>query len=262
MANKQNKKTTTSQLSEIPVDETLEITIHRDTNEIVLRNPKDDKVVRMRATVEESHPSDEAEKPIAPLTPEQFHDGISRLTKLGFAFSPDLRPEVVRKTDAPDPVDDVAYRKLQEDYPSLPYEAGLVIYQTLTGGNKESELLGGAESLKEKSKIATEFLIDENFKADFFFRHALKIPFLESIDWEVVIKTHERGVPGPIAVPYSIVTMVMHDSNANRGNEHQNITVALNANLVDKLLARLTEIRTALKSSATMCGTIDKKGKE
>ena len=263
MAENEDQNPETSLLSKLPSDETLEITILRETNEIVLRNPKDDKVVRFKANFEDKHPeSAENENPPTPLTSEEFMDGITRLTKLGFTLSPSFSPSVVRKTGGNESIDEVEFLKLQEDYPRLPFEAGLVIFNTLTGGDEGIESLGGTKSLEKKSQTVRDFIIDDEFKAEFFFKHALKVPLLESVDWEVVIKTHERGVKEGISFPYALMMLTLHDTNSRAGNEHQNIAVAVNRQLIDKLLGVLTDVRAALESSSKICMEIGETNNE
>ena len=107
-----------------------------------------------------------------------------------------------------------------------------------------------------------DFIIDDEFKAEFFFKHALKVPLLESVDWEVVIKTHERGVKEGISFPYALMMLTLHDTNSRAGNEHQNIAVAVNRQLIDKLLGVLTDVRAALESSSKICMEIGETNNE
>lgn len=97
-------------------------------------------------------------------------------------------------------------------------------------------------------------VLTDEYRADFFFKHALKVPFFESIDWEVILKTHEKGVKGSVSVPYALLMLTFHNTNPRLGelDVHQNITVAVNRDLIDKMLATLTEVRTALEESYKM----------
>lgn len=237
-------------------DETLEITINKETSEAILRNPKEDRVVRLNANfvdaieerLEEIRKKDEEK----PLTPEAFEEGLRKVDALGLKFSADLFPEIGTKNESsPELVDADELEDLEKQYPTLPREVGLIAHNVLTGETYGLKVLGGAESFKRKAKIVEELVLTDEYKAQFFFQHALKVPYLESIDWEVVVKTHERGVKGRISIPYALLMLTFHNTNPRVGrlDVHQNVTVAINRDLIDKMLATLTEVRAALVES-------------
>src|SRR5258708_32722251 len=84
-------------------DETLEITFRKGSNEIILRNPKDDRIIKLKANVEEAIAETLEEEfeveETAPLSPEQFEDGLRRLDKLGLKLSVDLLPNIIDKNE-------------------------------------------------------------------------------------------------------------------------------------------------------------------
>lgn len=247
----------TELLEQLASDETLEITIRKGTNEVILRNPKDNRIVKLKANFEEAieekiEEFEDDDEDTPPLTPEEFEDGLRRLDALGLTFSVDLFPSIVAKNESSsDLINANEFESLQEKYPALPREVGFVAHNTLTGRDDALELLGGKESFEKKSQIVKELVLTDEYKSDFFFKHALKVPYLESIDWEVILKTHEKGVNGVVSVPYALLMLTFHNTNPRVGqlDMHQNITTAVNLDLIDKTLATFTKIRTALEES-------------
>lgn len=238
-------------------EETLEITINKATKEAILRNPKDNRIIKLKANFSDAieerlEEIEDDEDEILPLSPKDFEDGITRLNKLGLTFSVDLFPSIISKSE--DLIDASEFEDIRSDYPTLPREVGLVAHNTLTGTRRGLELLGGLESFEEKSLIVKRLVLTTEYEADFFFKHALKIPYFESIDWEVILKTHENGVKGAVSVPYALLMLTFHNTNPKFGelDVHQNMTVAANRDLIDKMLATLTEVRAALEDSYKM----------
>ena len=238
-------------------EETLEITINKATNEAVLRNPKDNRVLRLKANFEDEveEIDDDDDDDVQPLTPEQFEDGIKRLDDLGLTFSVDLFPNIKSKgEDSPDIIDAEEFENIQDDYPILPREVGLVAHNTITGNSHGIDLLGGREFFERKSEIVERLVLTDKYREDFFFQHALKVPYFESIDWEINLKTHENGVKNNVSVPYALLMLSFHNTNPKLGrlDVHQNITVAANRELLGKLLVSLTEAKIALDESEKM----------
>jgi hypothetical protein len=243
-------------LEQINSDETLEITIRKGTNEVVIRNPKDNRIVRLRANIEDSlqEQLDDDENEIQPLTPEEFEKALREVDMLGLTFTPELYPSVITKDESSSVVNGEDLERLEEKYPDLPKEVGIVVFNTLTSSTFGLEFIGGSEYFERKSKIIKEILINNSFRDEFFFRHSLKVPYFESIDWEVILKTHERGVEGIVGVPYALLMLTFHNTNPKIGkfDIHQNVTVAVDRYLIDKLLATLSKVRASLDESEKM----------
>ena len=235
-------------------EETLEITINKATKEATLRNSKDNRVIKLKASFEDAVDEIEDDE-VQPLTPEQFEDGVKRLDILGLTFSVDLFPSIMSKNESsPDIINAEEFEDIQNSYPLLPREVGLVAHNTITGNSHGMDLLGGQEFFEKKSEIAKELILTNKYREDFFFQHALKVPYFESIDWEINLKTHEKGVKNNISVPYALLMLSIHNTNPKLGrlDMHQNITVAANRALIEKLLVSLTEAKLALEESEKM----------
>lgn len=244
------KELTASQLIEdLESEEKLEITIRKASNEIILRNPRDGKVVRLTGTFgsETDEPEDEGPHPVPPpLTPEAFEVGMRRLHAIGFTFDADLLPNVVARDDKVD-INPEAFMELQSEFPQLPGEVGLVAHNTLTGNRHGLERLGGAASFEKKSSIVQEMLINDAYREQFFFRHALKLPSLELIDWEITMRMREKGVKGSVNVPYAVLQLSLRNKHHLTGaRSDRSYSVAVSRELIDKHLAALSEARTAL----------------
>lgn len=242
-------------------DETLEIIVKRDSDEVILRNPKDNRIVKLKASFEDAIKERlEEEDDDEPLTPEQFEDGLRRIDALGLTFTVDLYPSLVAKNESSSDLIDVdELEEIRKKYPTLPREVGFVAHSTLTGREDALELFGGSESFERKSQIIKEVVLTQEYKSDFFFKHALKVPFFEGIDWEVNFKTHEKGVKGIVYVPYALLMLTFHNPNPRIGHfdAHQNVTVAVNKDLLDTMLATLNDVRTALNESHGIAGLLN-----
>ncbi len=235
-------------LEQLASDETLQITVRKGTNDVIIRNPKDNRIVRLKANIEERIEEQEDEE-YPPLKVEEFERALRELNELGLTFSPELSPSVVEKPGNSGDIDSEKVFHLSEKYPSLPSEVGLVVYNILASQKRGMDRLGGVESFEKKSEIVKNILITNDFRDEFFFRHSLKVPLFESIDWEVVLKTHEKGVEDIVGMPYALLMLTFHNTNAEQSNVHQTETVAVNKYLIDKLLAALTKVRASLEES-------------
>ncbi len=237
-------------------EETLEITINKATNEATLKNPKDNRIIKLKANFENAvEEIEDDEDEVQPLTPGRFEDGIKRLDALGLTFSVDLFPSIKPKNDSsPDIIDAEEFEDIQDSYPILPREVGLVAHNTITGNSHGLDLLGGREFFERKSEIVERLVLTSKYREDFFFQHALKVPYFESIDWEIILKTHENGVKNTVSVPYALLMLSFHNTNPKLGrlDVHQNITVAVNRGLLENLLATLTRAKIALEESEKM----------
>ena len=251
------KQGSTDLLEQLEAEETLEITLRKSSNEIVLKNPADGRIIKLKANIEDGFEEqlenlDEDDIP-PPLTPDQFESGLRRLDKLDLKFSVDLMPLILAKDESsPDLIGVNEFEELQAEYPNLPREVGLVVHNTLTGRKDALDILGGLENFLKKSALVKELVITNEYKSEFFFKHALKVPYFESIDWEVVVKTHEKGVEGIVSIPYALLMLTLHDTNHRSSSKsllHQNITVAVNLDLIAKLLGTLTKVKAALEES-------------
>ena len=102
----------------------------------------------------------------------------------------------------------------------------------------------------EKAQIVSEILIDNDYRAEFFFKYAIKIPYLKDIDWEVVFKAYERGITKPLGVPYGVLTLSFQDPFfTGRGSNVRRTTVAVDIALVTELLTILNEVKSSLESA-------------
>jgi len=232
-----------------PVSESLEATINRSTKEVTLRDASG-RVLTIKANVIEDEEDEEEE--VHPLTPDEFRKALETVSSLGLTWTADRIPRVIAK----DPEAESAffgeeYLQVQNDYPNLPRELSAVIFHALTGSHAYESLVGNEEQLKAKVLAVRDLVLNSNYRSEFFFKYAIKVPYFETIDWEVVFKTHERNVEGMPAVAYALLLLTFHNTNARLGkiNEHQNTTVAVDLTLVNKLIGLLVEVKTALEES-------------
>jgi hypothetical protein len=220
------------------------VKVNRETNEIILKDPKTGKETPIQAKLEGD--TETGWKP--PLTVDQFRDAWEQLDRLGITWTTDVPPLPMFREgvqEAPDFTE--RYKQIQKQFPTFPRELGTVILHKLMHADAGGEVDQKAEIVRD--------LLTQKYRSEFFFKYAIKVPYFEEIDWEVVIKAFERACHGMPKIAYALLnltfrnpvdtTLTVEDA-ANEYREPEFITVAVNEDLIDKLLARLSEIRIAL----------------
>lgn len=220
------------------------VKVNRETNEIILKDPRTGKETPIKARLE-----DEPEIGIRkPLTVDQFRDAWERLEKLGITWTTDVPPLPTFKEGLEEAADFIErYKEIQKEFPTFPRELGTVILHQLMHA-------GVGVEIDQKAEIVRS-LLTQKYRSEFFFKYAIKVPYFEDIDWEVVIKAYERACHGMPKIAYALLmltfrnpvdtTLTVEDA-ANEYREPEFITVAVNEELIDNLLAKLSVIRTAL----------------
>lgn len=232
-------------------DGTYEVTLNKSKEELTIKDPSSGRVVTIRARVEEPE-EDAANVDVKPLSPDEFRRALEAMDALGLTWTADSVPRVIAKEGiADDAFLSDAFEQLQRAYPELPREVGGVVFHALTGMRAHESIVGSKEDLEKKVATIRERLITSEYRADFFFKHALKIPYFEAIDWEVIFKTHERNVAGMPGIAYALLMLSFHNPNprVDRLGQHQEVTVAADLRLVDKLIGILIDVKTALEDA-------------
>lgn len=196
--------------------------------------------------------AEDEEEHFVPMTPEEFEKALSEVDALGLTWTADRSPVVKPKTkESESALISERFDELQERYPHLPFEVFLATSRYLTGTEVFSQVAGGEASLERKAEIAARFIIDHKYRTEFFFRAAIKVPYLQEIDWEVVTKLYERGVKDKVNIAYGLLALSLQDPfNTGRGRPPaRHVTVAVDEALVDKILAILTELKSKLISA-------------
>src|SRR6266540_1575651 len=209
--------------------------------------------------VDDSDDDDDA--PYVPMTPEEFEKALSEINALGLKWTADRTPAVKLKTgESEDVLISEAFEKLQRQYPHLPFEVYLATSRFLTGSSAFGHVAGGEENLKRKAEIAGRIIVDIEYRTEFFFRAAIKVPYLRDIDWEVVSKLYERGVTGSPNITYGLLALSLQDPfNTGKGRPPvRHLTVAVDEKLVSNLLEVLTEVKSRLVSARHQTDTLSK----
>lgn len=212
---------------------------------MTLTTPSGERAV-LRTTVIE----DEDEQQIVePLTIEEFARALTQLQRLGLIWTAD-NPPIIR---AKDKRSEASFGKeefflLQQEFPTLPREVGAVVIFALMGTSATAELVGGEKALKKKAELVDEFVITNKFRSEFFFKHAIKVPYLSDLDWEVVFKMSEQGVSGCPRVSYGIVSLLLREpSFFGIASEPKVLTAAVSVELLDKFIKSFGELRKELQ---------------
>lgn len=222
--------------------DTMLVKVNRENGEVVFTDPTG-KEFALKLDQEET----EAERS-KPLTPEEFKQVWDKLNELGITWTTDIPPAPKFKPDwKPTATFSKEYRELQERYPTFPRELSRVILHKLL--HKPHE--GKAE---QKAGMISGLLTQE-YRSEFFFKYAIKVPYFEDIDWEVVIKAYERGAYRMPKIAYALLALTLRepvDTSLNvedaaaEYREPEFITVAVNEQLIDNLIDKLVTIKDAL----------------
>jgi hypothetical protein len=223
------------------------------------RDSPQESSVGLETRVAEVVSAEEEEEEFVPLTPEAFEKALSEVDALGLTWTADRSPIVKPKTaEAEGALIGERFEELQDRYPHLPFEVFLATSHYLTGSEAFAQVAGGEESLKRKAEIAARFIIDHDYRTEFFFRSAIKVPYLRDVDWEVVTKLYERGVRDKVNISYGLLALSFQDPfNTGKGRPPiRHFTVAVDEMLVNSLLEALTELKSRLVSARTETETL------
>jgi hypothetical protein len=262
--NQQNRDDAVTQGSSLPefqADESYDVTLNKTTSELTIRDPNTGRIVTLKTKVVESPEETETAEEFKPLPPDDFRNVLARLDALGLTWTADRIPRVVAKESAAeDAFLSDEFQQLQSQYPTLPRELSAVIFHALTGMPAIESVVGTKDDLNNKVAAVREFIITPDYRSEFFFKYAIKVPYFESIDWEVLFKTHERNVTGIPGVSYALLMLTFHNPNPRIGDidKHQNVTVAADLKLVDNLISTLIDVKTALEDAGELASAVNK----
>lgn len=213
------------------------VKINKDTNEIVIKNP--------RTGAEFVRRSEEKK---GPLTADEFRKAWDKLRVLGVTWTTDIPPiPSLLKGYNRGEAFWKEYGELQKEFPTLPREVGSAVINALLGPKPGQE--------PDEKALIVKDLLTQTYRSEFFFKYAVKVPYFEDIDWEVVIKAQERNVTHMPKIAYALLMLSFTDpvdvsmdleNAANEIREPEFMTVAVNEDAIDRLLEKLTTIKTAL----------------
>ncbi len=213
----------------------------------------------------------ELEEKRGPLSPDEFRSVLERIDALGLTWTADIPPLVKLKAGVSrEAFASEEYELIKEEYPSFPRELSSVIFYALTGSKKVSARLGrqeDREDIEQKVAAVKEVIINTEYRSEFFFKYAIKVPYFSDLDWEVVIKTHEKNVNQMPRIAYALLSLIFRQpvntllpaSVANDVAETETFTVAVDEYLVDKLIKALLDVKDALKQSRPIADSLSDK---
>jgi hypothetical protein len=228
--------------------EEIVLKINRATNELIFSDPKTGKETKIKAKFveEEQEPALTLK---APLGLDEFREVLERLNKLGVTWNTDIPPTpVFKKGWERNEEFWKEYWNIQTQFPGFPTELADVVFQAFLHPKSDKEI-------DKKVELVSD-LLSQEYRAEFFFKYAVKVSYFEDIDWEVVVKAYEKGAEVMPKIAYALLSLILRnplnttlplEEAANEHREPEFITVAVNETLIDKLIGRLTEVKTALE---------------
>lgn len=198
---------------------------------------------------------------LSPLTLADFRSAFLKVDSLGLTWTADIPPHLISKKPEDDSaMPSLSSMRIQETYPTFPQELGTVTHYILTG--KLLSWVSADKKLLDKKAefISQSGLITKKYRAEYFFKHAIKVPCFSDLDWEVVVKKYERGVSGSPEISYAMLSLEFEwpDRESSR---RRRIVVAANERLVNKLLASLLDVKEALEKAGGASGILSSKEK-
>lgn len=199
-----------------------------------------------------------------PLTLGEFRSVLQKVKSLGLAWTAEFPPRLVaEKPDAEAVLLSHEALKLQRAYPNFPEELGVVTLYILTG--KKTLTIAGNQQLLEKKAAAVRgtALISDKYRTEFFFKHAIKVPYFSDLDWEVVVKAYEKNVEEMPRIAYALLSLTFDDPSRRQspGGSSRTLTVAVDEHLAEKLIESLSEVKLALEKSRRVTNILDKQAK-
>jgi hypothetical protein len=222
------------------------------------------KLGRRRGPISEARPK--SSLPLPPLSAEEFRSVLEALDSMGLTWTADLPPLMTTKREklTTDSFSGNAYRDLQERYPSFPHELYHVMLYALTGKKTgPRKLMEESDNLERKAQALRDILITPEYRGEFFFKYAIKVPYFVDIDWEIVIKAFERNVQEMPRIPYALLMLGFRQPTDPlvplgypEAPERRRVTVAVNEEMVDTLLESLQQTKRLLREAREIAETI------
>lgn len=205
---------------------------------------------------------DFAEARPGPLAADEFREVLQRFDALGLTWTaervPRMKPKEKRNREA---FFSEELGEIQQKYPTFPRELAAVVLHALTGSQPPETLAGSVEDLPEKVAAVREFIVTTDYRAEFFFNYAVKVPHFLNVDWEVVIKAFEKNVDRVPGISYALLSLHFQDPerpNAEEGEEHTK-TVAVDERLIDSIIETLNDVKSALGQTRTIAEAMDQR---
>lgn len=185
----------------------------------------------------------------SPLKPDEFVEVLKTIDSLGLTWTADL-PVLLRpkSEEAEEAILSKEFKEIQDTYPDFPHELTHVIYTTLTGRDYRPTIVGPTKDFEAKSRAVSETVVSPEFISEFFFKHALKVPYFSKLDWEVVVKAFENNVQGMPLNAYAIVSVLLR-SAVHESKKSSTFTFALDEQAVRSLMKSLASIEKALQAA-------------
>jgi hypothetical protein len=142
----------------------------------------------------------------------------------------------------------------------FPRELGTVIFYILTGARLFPQGGDGKILEKKASVVRDSGLITEGYRAEFFFKHAIKVPYFSDLDWEVVVKKYERNVRKSPGISYALLSL-QFEGPEKGSNRRRRMVVAVNERITGELIESLTQVKEALAKSGSADDILPEKAK-
>lgn len=186
-----------------------------------------------------------SERTGARLSVEDIQSILRHLKSIGLTWTPENPPALeVIDEDSTEEIS-AALSDLAKQYPTFYEELTAIMSYVLFGTAPASYIFTDAEDLERKATVIREHVLSPEFIDEYFFIHSVKVPIFKALDWEVVVKTAEKGVKKVPGNSYALVSLVLQYPSAS-SKEAEGITLAMDDKRVSALIQSLSDIQRSL----------------
>lgn len=145
---------------------------------------------------------------LGPLPLSEFESVLAQLHELGVTWAEEypLRLKPIDDNE-PERLKDPRLLELQRKFPYFPTELNALLMAAFLGIAAPPQVVGDAATAEAKARVVADRVVSQELKDSFFFKHAIKVPRLAHLDWEIVVKQAEQGVQGVPSTAYALLSL-------------------------------------------------------
>lgn len=235
-------------------NQAFNLLFNESSKQLKIQDPVTGQTLVFTAQPEEQPIEDEEPEEYRPIPVVEFQDALRKIDEIGITWTSDSPPRITPKD--PEKRGALFSREIQilkEKYPYLPLEVGSIIRALLMGKEKVEYAATSENEFLHKAATVKELLITPQFRSEFFFKNSTKVPHLLDVDWEVVVKHREMNVVVKPNVAYGLLSLLLQSpENSGWGvqKRRNTVTVALDEQLIAKLITSLVNLKEALQKTS------------
>jgi hypothetical protein len=195
--------------------------------------------------------SDDAPEP-RPTTIEEFRSILQRVDEFGWRWSTDDPPGLTPKDDSSDPSSiPQALGELATQYPQFPGELAAIIKFALWGWKPPVRVVGPPIDWQGKADAASEYLLTNNYRSEFFFDYSTKIRRFWDLDWEIMVKAAERNIATSPGTVYATISLETAEKQPDLDDALDTVSFAADGKSLRLMIKVLNDALNALEETTS-----------